>query len=132
MGFGIRHNIEAMRAEGVIPERILAVGGGTKNDLWMQLVADIVDIELAIPEQLIGASYGDAFMAGVGIGMFNDLTEINRWVRNKRIVGPNPAHHKKHGLHYKIFRELYNSTKPLMHDLSHSIHRPSRPDGVSI
>ncbi len=132
VGFGIRHNIEAMRAEGVIPERILAVGGGTKNDLWMQLVADIVDIELAIPEQLIGASYGDAFMAGVGIGMFNDLTEMNRWVRNKRIVEPNPAHHKKHGLHYKIFRELYNSTKPLMHDLSHSIHRPSRPDGVSI
>jgi xylulokinase len=121
VGFGIRHNVEVMRAEGVFPKRILAVGGGTKNDLWMQLVADIVDIELAIPEQLIGASYGDAFMAGVGVGLFNDLTEITRWVRNKKLVTPNPETHGKYALNYKIFRDLYESTKPLMHDLSDSL-----------
>ena len=121
IGFGIRHNLAVMRQEGVIPERILAVGGGTKNDLWMQLAADIVGIELAIPEQSIGASYGDAFMAGVGVGMFADLTEITRWVKVKKIVAPNPETHKKYKLNYKIFRELYPSTKPLMHDFSESL-----------
>ena len=33
IGYGIRHNIDAMRAEGVPPKRILAVGGGTKNSV---------------------------------------------------------------------------------------------------
>jgi xylulokinase len=121
VGFGIRHNLEAMRAEGVVPGRILAVGGGTKNDLWMQLVADIVDTELSVPEQSIGASYGDAFMAGVGVGLFNDLTEITRWVRNKKTVRPGPETHRKYELNYRIFRDLYESTKPLMHDLSESL-----------
>ncbi len=120
VAFGIRHNVEVMRKEGVIPKRILAVGGGTQNDLWMQLVSDIVDIELAIPQQLIGASYGDAFMAAVGIGLFRNLTEINCWVKNKKVVSPNPEGYKKYGLNYKIFRDLYKTTKSLMHELSDS------------
>jgi len=120
VGFGIRHNVEAMRQEGVIPKRILAVGGGTQNDLWMQLVSDIVNIELAIPQQLIGASYGDAFMAAVGVGLFKDLTEITNWVKNKKVVTPNPQAHKQYALNYKIFRDLYNATKSLMHELSDS------------
>ena len=121
VGFGIRHNLAAMREEGLNPERIIAVGGGTLNDLWMQLVADIGAVELAIPQQLIGASYGDAFMAGVGAGRFKDLTEITRWVKNKKIVRPNPAAHKQYALNYKIFRELYESNRSLMHDLADSI-----------
>jgi len=120
IGFGIRHNVEEMRKEGVIPKRILAVGGGIQNNFWMQLVADIVDIELSIPRQLIGASYGDAFMAAVGVGLFKDLTEIIRWVKNNKIISPDPQVHKQYALNYKIFRELYDATKPLMHELSDS------------
>ena len=70
VGYGIRHNLDAMRAEGMAPARILAVGGGTLNRAWMQMVSDIAGIEQHIPAQQIGAAYGDAFLAGVGIGMF--------------------------------------------------------------
>jgi xylulokinase len=123
VGFGIRHNVEVMREEGLNPERIIAVGGGTFNDLWMQLVADIVDIELTVPQQLIGASYGDAFMAAVGVGRFKDLTEITRWVKSKKVVSPNLAAQKQYALNYKIFRSLYESNRSLMHDLADSIRK---------
>ena len=93
VGFGIRHNLEAMRNEGVEPKRILAVGGGSKNDLWMKIVADIARIELVVPEQQIGASYGDAFMAGVGVGLFKDLKEIPKWVKDKKTVVPDDDAH---------------------------------------
>jgi xylulokinase len=118
VGFGIRHNVEVMRQEGVVAERIMAVGGGTKNALWLQLVADIVNIELAVPAQQIGASYGDAFMAGVGVGVFKDLTEITSWVKNKEIVIPNFQVHQQYAASYRIFRNLYDSTKSLMHELA--------------
>ena len=121
VGFGIRHNLEVMREEDVIPGRILAVGGGTQNELWMQLVADIVNIELAIPEQLIGASYGDAFMAGIGVGLFKDLTQITQWVKNKKVVVPNSETHGQYALNYSIFRNLYEATRSLMHDLTDSL-----------
>ena len=121
VGFGIRHNIEMMQDEGLNPARILAVGGGTQNDLWLQLVADIVDVEIAVPQQLIGACYGDAFMAAVGTGLCEDLTEITSWVNYKKIVRPNLKSHKQYAVNYNIFRALYNSTQTLMHQLADSI-----------
>ena len=74
VGYGIRHNLDAMRGEGMAPARILAVGGGTLNRAWMQMVSDIAGIEQHIPAQQIGAAYGDAFLAGVGVGLFPDTS----------------------------------------------------------
>lgn len=117
VAFGIRHNVEVMGEEGVQPKRILAVGGGTKNPLWLQIVADVCNIELTIPEQQIGASYGDAFLAGTGIGLFKDLSEIKQWVKTKETTEPNSEARKLYEFNYQIFRELYTSTKPLIHRL---------------
>ncbi|HUV07807.1 MAG TPA: FGGY-family carbohydrate kinase [Spirochaetia bacterium] len=118
VGFGIRHNLEAMSREGVEPERLLAVGGGCRNALWMQLVSDILGRELAVPEQQIGASYGDAFMAAVGAGLFPDLSAIRGWVRSYRVFRPEAQTHERYGRYYRIFLGLYESTKELMHQLS--------------
>ena len=60
-------------------------------------------------------------MAAVGIGRFKDLTEITRWVKNKKVVRPDSAAHEPYALNYKIFRALYESTRSLMHDLADSI-----------
>lgn len=118
VAFGIRHNLEVMRSEGVRPARILAVGGGTKNPLWMQIVADVCRVQLAVPEQQIGASYGDAFLAATGIGLFKDLSEIKKWVRLKETVNPQPEIQEAYEANYRIYRELYASTKQLMHELA--------------
>jgi xylulokinase len=118
VAFGIRHNFEVMGQEGVQPERILAVGGGTKNRLWLQVVADVCNVELCVPEQQIGASYGDAFLAGVGVGLYKNLAEIKRWVKIKDTIRPNRAASEAYETNYQIFRELYTSTQPLMHRLS--------------
>ena len=121
VGYGIRHNLEVMKEEGVKPGRILATGGGTKNDLWLQIVSDIARLELTIPEEQIGASYGDAFMAGVGVGLFKDLTEIDRWVKIGKMVYPRLDISEKYDFNYHLFRSLYEETKPLMHELSDSL-----------
>jgi xylulokinase len=118
VGFGIRHNIDMMRKEGTDPKRILAVGGGSYNPLWMQIVSDIANIEQHIPEQQIGASYGDAFLAGIGVGCFSKMSEAARWVKINQVVKPNPAAHEKYEDYYRIYRELYTSTAPLTQRLT--------------
>lgn len=120
VGFGIRHNLEMMSRESVEPQRLLAVGGGSRNALWMQMVCDIVGRELAVPEQQIGASYGDAFMAAVGAGLFPDLSTIRGWVTRYRVFRPDTQTHERYVRYYRIFRGLYESTKELMHELADS------------
>lgn len=118
VAFGIRHNLEAMHAEGIHAKRILAVGGGTKNKPWMQAVCDAASIEMFIPEQQIGASYGDAFMAGVGIGAFSDLSEVSAWVTYKDIIKPDPKTKAIYDRNYMIYRKLYEQSAHLMHWLN--------------
>lgn len=123
IGFGIRHNIEQMKKEGAAPRRILAVGGGTQNSVLMQIVSDIVGIEQHIPEQQIGACYGDAFLAGVGVGLFSGTAEAAHWAKTKQVVGPDLSTHRTYEGYYRIYRELYTTTAPLMGRLGALAHR---------
>ena len=118
IGFGIRHNIDGMLAASIYPKRILAVGGGVKNLAWMQMISDIANIEMAVPSQQIGSSYGDAFLAGVGIGLFSNMGEIRKWVRYTHSIIPNPEATDNYQPLYRIYRELYNQTRGLMSDLA--------------
>ncbi len=126
VGYAIRHNIDALRDAGVTPVRILAVGGGTHNPLWMQIISDIAGITQHIPVQQIGASYGDAFLAGVGVGVFQSTAEAGRWVRTGAVVQPDPDRHRLYGDYYELYRELHSATVPIMHSLNALAIRYSR------
>jgi len=117
VGYSIRHNIEAMAAEGCRAERILAVGGGTKNLPWMQMVSDIAGITQLLPEQQVGACYGDAFLAGVGVGLFSGTEESGRWVRPRGTLRPDAGARAVYDGTYRIYRELYEKTAGTMHAL---------------
>jgi xylulokinase len=117
VGYSIRHNIEALAEEGCLARRILAVGGGTRNPAWMQMVSDIARIEQTIPEQQSGASYGDAFLAGIGVGLFAGVQEIRRWVRPGGVLRPDPAAHAVYDGYYRLYRDLYRHNSGLMREL---------------
>ena len=118
VGFGIRHNVDIMMADGLMPKRILAVGGGTKNLGWMQMISNIANIQMDIPDQQIGSSYGDAFMAGIGVGLFSNLRDIRKWVHTRHQIKPEPDAAGVYAPLYRIYRDLYTQTRNLMHDLS--------------
>jgi xylulokinase len=117
VGYGIRHNLDAMRSEGMAPTRILAVGGGTLNRSWMQMVSDIAGIEQHIPAQQIGAAYGDAFLAGVGVGLFGSTRDAGRWVQMQQIVKPDASTHARYSHYYEVYRQVYRETAASMHRL---------------
>jgi xylulokinase len=118
VGYGIRHNIEAMEAAGVPPRRVLAAGGGIKNPLWLQIVSDITGVEQHIPAQVYGAAYGDAFLAGLGIGLFSDTTQVSRWINYRQVISPNAEAHQQYEAYYQIYRQLYRDSAQTMHRLA--------------
>ena len=57
-------------------------------------------------------------MAGVGVGAFNDLSEVARWVRmGEQVMCADPMP-PAYETGYTIYRELYTQTKGLMHRLA--------------
>ena len=117
IGFGIRHMIDTMIEEGAKPKRIIASAGGTRNRGWMQIVCNIANIEMVIPEQESSAPIGDAFMAGVGVGYYKNLKESSKIIKKTTTLKPEPANTHIYSDYYRIYRQLYEQTKDLMHDL---------------
>ena len=117
--YAIRHNLEAMQAAGTPFKHGVAVGGGTQNDLWLQMVSDISGIPQIVPEKTIGASYGDAYLAGMAIGAVDGLDTLkNDWVHIAKQVTPNPELKTVYERHYQLFRKLYPQTKEISHALA--------------
>jgi len=118
VGYGIRHNIEAMVGAGAPPQRLLAVGGGTQNPLWLQIVSDITGLAQSVPARRQGACYGDAILAAIGAGLLDGTSQIGGWVRPELTIEPNAQAHERYGEYYALYRELYECSAPAVHRLA--------------
>ena len=117
--YGVRHNLETMAAMGAPPRRLVAVGGGAKNRLWLQIVSDASGLPQVVPERTIGASYGDAFLAGLGTGLVSGLDALSReWVQIAVTLEPRHAERRVYDDYYRVYRHLYEAAKDDLHALA--------------
>ena len=117
IGYGIAQHFQVMEEIGAAPREVMAVGGGTKSALWLQTVSDISGQAQKAPSVTIGASYGDAFLAGLGVGLFPSYTAINDWLKDVRTIPPIPENTTRYAPYLQLYLELYRRNKALMHQL---------------
>ena len=116
IGFGLDQNLDILRRGNVSPDTVTAVGGGTRSPIWLQTVSDVCGIRQVVPEVTIGASYGDAMLAGIGIGAMT-TADIKKAVKVKYVVEPDPEKHEKYRSLKPLFAELYKRNADIMHAL---------------
>jgi xylulokinase len=117
--FGVRHNLETIREMGATAKRLVAVGGGAKNETWLQIVSDVTGVEQIVPQRTIGACLGDAFLAGLAVGIIPDLGVLKRdWVRQSGLLTPNENLRSRYDEYYDVYRALYESGKAQYHRLA--------------
>lgn len=116
ISFGIRQILERFD-DAHTGARTVAVGGGLRSPVWAQAVSDITGRVQLVPEQAIGASYGDALLAAIGVGLVPDDTD---WARIDREIVPNSANQGRYDDLYSTWRELYPATRDQVHRLAES------------
>jgi xylulokinase len=110
--FALYHNIEVAKSAGIHIHEIRSVGGGTKSTLWNQIKADVLGIPVLIPEASIGAPFGDAILAGMGIGYYRDTgSALKEMVEVKDRYEPDPASHKIYKDLFGIYKALYENLR---------------------
>lgn len=117
VAYSIGQHVDIIRELGLPIRNIMAVGGGAKNPLWMQIVADVIGQELQICEVTIGASYGDALMAAIGAGYLSGFEALHDVIRVDRVIRPDAARHAQYQPFRELFDRLYENNKDLMHAL---------------
>ena len=103
-----------MRTQGAQAKRIIAIGGASESRQLMQVISNITGVSQFLPDVSLGACYGDAFLAAVGSGYFNDSTEAAGWVGVDDEIVPDESLFEFYEDGYKKYRELYESTRHLM------------------
>ncbi len=110
--FALRHNVEIARRAGVQIDTLRTVGGGARSPLWNQIKADVLGIPILIPQTSVGAPFGDAVLAGLGLGFYSDLTQqLVRLVKVRETYEPNRRNHDHYTAVYDIFRRIYRDLR---------------------
>jgi xylulokinase len=113
---GIRHNIDTFEQLGATVHRIVAVGGGVQGGLWPQIVSDVTGRAQDVPAETIGASYGDAFLAGLAADLVN-RDDLAKWTAQSKTLEPNAAAHRRFSDDHQLYLDLYNDTRSTVHKL---------------
>lgn len=80
---------------GDLPRQIVASGGGARNDLWLQIKADLFGIEFCAAGTEELACQGAAMLAARAAGWSPDLASVTRhWVKFRKVFQPRANAHQ--------------------------------------
>lgn len=118
VSFNLAIVLEALRKEMVIDE-ITIIGGGAKGPVWRQIMSEIYNADLLVPEVIEEASsMGAAVTGGVGIGLFEDFTVVNDFIEINDTHHPDAASVKDYEPYKELFEESYQALQNIFVKLS--------------
>ena len=107
--FSLRAGLELMLGLEISVDRVVASGGGTRHPLWLRLQADIFNRAIYQTQVEEAAAYGAALLAGVGVGIYQDVADAcARTVRwHEQVIQPDPANAARYQQLFERYQRLY-------------------------
>jgi xylulokinase len=111
VAFGLRDSLDLIAALGEKPILGRVSGGGARSELWLQILASVLQTPLQRVAVEEGAAFGAAVLAGVAAGAWADIHEgVAATVRGGETVEPVPSWVDV----YDDLREHYRALYPAM------------------
>jgi xylulokinase len=112
--YAVRDITSQMQAIGMELREMRVMSGGAKSRLWNQIKADVTGLQITVPEITETTALGAAFVALVGIGVYDTLSEAsNHIVRIRERIDPEPAAQSAYDLAYERYRQTYFALLPV-------------------
>lgn len=96
--------VEALKETGVEPLEFRATGGFTKSRLWRQIMADIFEREILVPEGSSSACFGAALLGMNALGILSDFSSVKDMVQISSRHEPNEENMRV----YREFKPIFN------------------------
>ncbi len=108
--FQTREVLEAMKADSNVDLLVLKVDGGmVKNDLLMQIQADVLQVPVIRPKVAETTALGAAYAAGYAVDFWKDLNEMRANWRKDKVWTPK-AYSKLSNQKYKEWKKAVTRT----------------------
>ncbi len=108
VAFAIRDSFEVAKALGIPIHRSKICGGGAKSPLWKTIMANVLNIQLDVPESEQGPGMGGAMLAMVACGLYPSVAAAcEALVRTAETVTPDPGLAARYEVRYQQFKAVY-------------------------
>lgn len=103
--------LKAQREKEPVTELVLT-GGGARGDVLAQILADVLGVTLRRLDNVEAAtSIAAAVIAGVGVGVFEDFSVIDQFVRQEKTFEPNRENQEVYDRQKRLFEAGYQCLK---------------------
>ncbi len=108
VAFGFRDMFELMQGIGISDiKQVRVSGGGSKSQLWKQILADVLNAEMVTINTAEGAAYGAALLAAIGHGLFSSPADaIDQSIKITSTIEPGKDR-DRYNDYYPVYRDLY-------------------------
>jgi xylulokinase len=114
VAYALRDALDLIAADGPAPAFARVSGGGARSDLWLAILASVLELPLERTASEAGAAYGAALLGGVAGGVFADArTAAESGVRATGRVEPVPEWVAAYAEHRARYRALYPALSEL-------------------
>jgi xylulokinase len=94
------------------------VGGGAQSDVWCQIFADVMNVEIKqVTDPIYANARGAAWIAAVGLGEIS-FGDVPRLVTFKQTYQPNPANRGLYDQRFDIFTQIYKQMNGIYRKLN--------------
>jgi len=113
VSFALRDCLKAMATTGTTIDSVMAVGGGSRSEYWLALIATILDVEVLLPAD---GDYGAAFGAarlGLMAAEAIDPASVCQPPTISRQISPDKNLKGDYALAYEKYRAAYPAIKSI-------------------
>ena len=108
-------NLQWLKESGIHFHRLNATGGGAHSKEWMQMKADMLDMEITSLETVDAGTVGSAMLTGIAVGIFDDLKQAAQvMVHEVSTYKPRKEMHAKYMEIYERYEQVYRAVRGLM------------------
>jgi len=113
VAFSLRDCYRTLEEMKLPVKRIFLIGGGARSALWSEIVANVFNCTVAVP-QPGDASFGACLLAGTGIGVFTDVKDaVSKCLHIDRTIAPDPEAAAKYDHLFTCYRRLHDALAPV-------------------
>jgi xylulokinase len=106
--YAIRHVAQPIRAAGLPFTELRVTGGTAASPLWNRIKADVLGVDVLVPEVIEASLVGAAVLAAAGVGAHADVpAAVAAMVRVASRVAPDPLAIAAHDRAFAIYEGLH-------------------------
>jgi xylulokinase len=113
IAFAFRDSLEALKDAGTEVKRVTAVGGGSKSELWLRIIATVLGVPVDLPAAGdVGGAFGAArlgMIAATGL----DYRKVLTAPKTARTIKPEARARDAYEEHYRRYVKIYPAIKEI-------------------